>query len=159
MLRNLGPIEIMEYQQNRHPLLFLDIVNEVEPGIRATATKNFTYNEWFFPSHFADEPVVPGFVTIECLTQTFLMTFLTQPGLAGMKTAFVEIKNASFRRKIVPGETLRVEANLESFNHGFASGKAFGIVGQEIACELGLTIAIPEILNSRLPGSRGRQTS
>jgi 3-hydroxyacyl-[acyl-carrier-protein] dehydratase len=158
MLKNLGPIEIMKYQQNRHPLLFLDTILEVEPGIRASGTKNFTYNEWFFPSHFEDEPVVPGFVTIECLTQTFLMTILTQPGLAGMKTAFVEIKNASFRRKIVPGETLTVEANLESFSHGLASGKAFGSVGQELACELDLTIAVPEILTSRLPGSRRKET-
>ena len=151
MLTNLGPIEIMKYQQNRHPLLFLDLVLEVEPLIRAKALKNFSFNEWFFPAHFEDEPVVPGFVLIESMTQTFLMTFLTNPEFAGRKTAFVEVSQARFLRKVIPGETLVMEADLSTFSHGIAEGRVVAKVQDQLACEVQLKIAIPEILKSRLP--------
>ena len=51
---NIGAYEIQQYQQNRYPLFFLDVVEEVIPGEYVRAKKNFTYDEWFFPAHFAD---------------------------------------------------------------------------------------------------------
>lgn len=69
ILTNLDVGEIQQYQQNRYPLLFVDKITESKPGEYAKGYKNFTYNEWFFPAHFADEPNVPGFVQIEALTQ------------------------------------------------------------------------------------------
>lgn len=74
-----------KYQQNRYPCFFVDKIVEAVPGEYAKGYKNFTYNEWFFPAHFEDEPNVPGFVQIETLTQVFLMTFLTFPENKGKK--------------------------------------------------------------------------
>lgn len=98
ILRNLGSFEIQEYQQNRYPCFFLDFLTEAVPGKSAKGYKNFTFNEWFFPAHFVDEPNVPGFVQIETLTQMFLMTFLTVPENKGKKTGFVAINNAMFKK-------------------------------------------------------------
>jgi 3-hydroxyacyl-[acyl-carrier-protein] dehydratase len=156
VLENLGPVEIMKYQQNRHPLLYLDLVLLAEPGKRATAIKNFSYNEWFFPAHFQDEPVVPGFILIEALTQTFLMTFLTDSSLAGRKTAFVEISQAKFMKKVIPGDQLLIEARLDSINHGLAKGFVTSSVNEIEVCAMSLSIAIPDILNARLPKSKGK---
>lgn len=94
---------IKECQRNRHPLLFVDYVYDVIPGQSASAIKCFSYNEWFFPAHFDDEPTVPGFIQIEALVQTFIMTFLSQADLRGEKTNFLDISSVKFRRKIVPG--------------------------------------------------------
>ena len=65
ILKSLDIIDIQQYQQNKHPLLFIDYVEEVTVGKNAKGFKNFTYNEWFFPAHFEDEPNVPGFVQIK----------------------------------------------------------------------------------------------
>ncbi|MFA5196346.1 MAG: UDP-3-O-[3-hydroxymyristoyl] N-acetylglucosamine deacetylase, partial [Bacteroidales bacterium] len=67
IIKNLDAYVIQQYQQNRYPLLFIDYVEEVVPGKSAKGHKNFTFNEWFFPAHFADEPNVPGFIQIEAL--------------------------------------------------------------------------------------------
>ena len=77
VITNLDAMAIQKYQQNRYPSLFIDFVEEAIPGKSAKGHKNFSYNEWYFPAHFADEPNVPGFVQVEALTQMFLMTFLT----------------------------------------------------------------------------------
>lgn len=144
-LTHIDAYGIQQYQQNRYPLLFVDEIEEAVPGKSAKGHKNFTYNEWFFPAHFADEPNVPGFVQIEALTQVFLMTFLTIPEHQGKKTGFIEVRSR-FRKKIVPGDRLDVEAELHSFKRGLAKGGARGYVNGEFACEAELQIAIPDVM-------------
>ena len=149
-LTNLGPIEIQQYQQNRFPCFFIDLIEEAVPGKSARGYKNFTYNEWFFPAHFEDEPNVPGFVQIETMAQVFLMTFLTIPENKGKKAAAVTSK-AQFKKKIVPGDKLEIKAELYSYNRGLARGKSVGYLNGEVACSVELTVAIPDIMNSFIP--------
>ena len=132
---------------------WVDEILEALPGKSAKGYKNFTYNEWFFPAHFEDEPNVPGFVQIEALTQVFLMTFLTIPEYKGKKTGFIEVKSR-FRKKIVPGNRLDMEAELHSFKRGLARGISKGYVDGELACEAELQIAIPDVMVAFRPASR-----
>lgn len=150
VLKNLDPIEIQKYQQNRFPCFFLDCITEAVPGKSARGYKCFTYNEWFFPAHFEDEPNVPGFVQIETMAQAFLMTFLTLPGNEGKKAAAVQSK-ARFKMKIVPGMRLDLSAELDSYTRGLAKGRVVGMVDGEIACQLEITAAIPNIMNAFMP--------
>lgn len=46
--------EIMEILPHRHPFLLIDTVEEVEPGVRAVAKKNVTFNEPFLPVDFRE---------------------------------------------------------------------------------------------------------
>lgn len=150
VLKNLGPIEIQKYQQNRFPCFFIDCIEEAVPGKFAKGYKNFTYNEWFFPGHFEDEPNVPGFVQIETLAQVFLMTFLTIPGNEGLKPAALTIK-AKFRQKIIPGHRLDIVAELASYRRGVAIGHSVGYIAGEFACQVELTVGIPDIINQFIP--------
>lgn len=151
VLRDLNAHDIQKYQQNRYPLLFIDFVEEAIPGKSAKGHKNFTFNEWYFPAHFEDEPSVPGFIQIEALTQLFLMTFLTLPGNKGKKTGFISVENAKFKRKIIPGERLDIEAELSSYRRGLAKGLSKGYIKGELACSAELVIAIPDVLNQYRP--------
>ena len=144
-------IGIQECQRNRHPLLFVDQIKEAIPGKSAIGIKCFSFNEWFFPAHFDDEPNVPGFIQVECLVQTFIMTFLCMNEYKGMKTNFVSIDKVKFKRKIVPGESLDIEARLESFKRGIAKGHARSFVKGEPACSAEFIVTIPDILNSFKP--------
>ena len=153
IIYNLDSYEIQKYQQNRYPCFFVDKIEEVLPGKYAKGYKNFTYNEWFFPAHFEDEPNVPGFIQVETLTQVFLMTFLTIPEYKAKKTAFVSINNARFKRKIIPGDKLNIYAELKSFKRGFAKGIVNGYINEELACYIELEIAIPYIVKKFLPNA------
>lgn len=144
---------LLQHQRNRYPVLLIDQIISLEPGQRATGLKCFTYNEWFFPGHFDDEPNVPGFVQIECLTQTFIMTFLCMDEYKGMKTNFVSLNNVKFKRKIVPGETLITEASLQSFKRGVAIGSVTSSVNGSAACSGDFVVAVPDVLNRFKPKS------
>jgi len=156
---NLGAYEIQQYQQNRYPLFFLDVVEEAKPGEYVRARKNFTYNEWYFPAHFADEPNVPGFVQLECLAQTFIMTFLTIPEHKGKKTAFLNVNNLRMRRQIVPGDTMILEAHLNKFKRGVAEGHVEATVNGERALEVDMKVGLPDVMQEFIPQSRGGITT
>jgi len=147
----LDIIDIIKHQRNRYPVLLIDKVVDLKPGESAVGIKNFTYNEWFFPGHFDDEPNVPGFVQVEALVQAFILTFLSLPEYSGMKTNFTNIDNIKFKRKIVPGDTLRSLANLKSFKRGLAKGNAVGYVDDELAVSADFTVIVPDVFNKFFP--------
>jgi 3-hydroxyacyl-[acyl-carrier-protein] dehydratase len=152
-LQRLNVPDILAHQQNRFPLLFVDRIDELIPGESAIGIKNFTYNEWFFPAHFEGDPSVPGFVLIESLVQTFIMTFLSIPENKGKQTSFVKLDNAVFKRKIIPGDQLIVNATLKSFKRGIAIGDASGFVDHELAVRAEFVIALPDVVAKFRPTS------
>lgn len=154
VLNNLDAIEIQKYQQNRYPCFFIDFLEEVVVGKSARGYKNFSFNEWFFPAHFPDEPNVPGFIQVEMLTQVFLMTFLTYPEYKGKKTGFVSIDGANFKKKIVPGNRVDMIATLDSFRHGLAKGSVKGFINDELACQIKLTVTIPDVMLGFIPNGK-----
>ena len=147
-------VGIQQYQRNRYPLLFVDQIRGVSPGKYAEGVKVFTFNEWFFPAHFDDDPNVPGFVQIESLVQTFIMTFLTLDEYKGKKTSFISADNVKFKRKIIPGERLDIKASLKSLRRGIAIGSANSFVNDEPACSADFMIGIPDILNQFKPKAK-----
>ena len=146
----LNAYDIQQFQQNRYPLLFVDEITDYVPGKYAKGHKCFTYNEWYFPAHFQDEPNVPGFIQVEALAQVFIMSFLTLPEYKGKKSAFLVVE-CNFRKKIVPGTRIDVEANLSYFKRGLAKGTSVGYIDEEITCDARLEIAVPDILRQYLP--------
>ena len=150
MYRNIDAFEIQKFQQNRYPLLFIDYVEEAIAGKSAKGHKNFSFNEWYFPAHFEDEPNVPGFVQVEALTQMFLMSFLTLPGNEWMKTACIKT-TTEFKEKIIPGDRLDIVSELHSYKRGLAKGCSIGYLRGKIACKAELIIAIPDVMRSFRP--------
>ncbi len=146
-------VEILKSQRNRYPLLFVDRILNVQPGVSAIGKKNFTYNEWFFPAHYEDDPNVPGFILIEALVQTFIMTFLSLPEYKGNKTSFLDMDGVKFRKRVIPGDTLKINAELESLKRGIAKGSAEGFVEDRLAVCANFVVAIPSELEKFQPVS------
>lgn len=142
---------IQSCQRNRYPLLFVDKIIEAIPSKSARGIKNFTFNEWYFPAHFDDDPNVPGFVLVECLVQTFLMTFLCMEEYRGMETSFVSINNVKFKKKVVPGDRLEMDARLDSFRRGVAKGHVDAFVDGIFTCSADFVVAITEVLDQYKP--------
>jgi 3-hydroxyacyl-[acyl-carrier-protein] dehydratase len=98
--------QIMEILPHRYPLLLVDRITSLEPGVRAVGYKNITNNEPVFTGHFPGNPLLPGVYMIEALAQLGGCVVL-EPGEFSRKTPYLAgIDAAKFRRPVVPGDTI-----------------------------------------------------
>ncbi len=135
--------KVMEFLPHRYPFLMIDRVVEYEAGERLLAVKNVTYNEPQFTGHFPQNPIMPGVLVIEALAQAtglLSMKTLTDRGEDFGEYYLVGIDKARFKRSVVPGDQLMIEAvfkknkrNIWSFS---ASATVDGelVVSAEIMC-------------------------
>ncbi len=138
----LNTKEIMEIIPHRQPFLLIDTIEELEVGVRAVAKKNVTYNEPFFAGHFPAEPVMPGVLIIEALAQTGAVAILKEESFAGKTAYFAGIKNAKFKRKVQPGDTLMLETEIIKRKGPIGVGNATAYVDGKIVAQAELTFAI-----------------
>ncbi len=140
--------EIKEYLPHRYPFLLVDRVLELEPGKRIRALKNVTVNEPFFQGHFPHYPVMPGVLIVEALAQAAaILSFKTMDRKPDDKTVyyFAGIDGARFKRPIVPGDTLTLEAEILQERRGLVKFSARALVGETLACEADLLCTMRSI--------------
>ncbi len=110
----LDILQIQAFLPHRYPFLLVDKVIECEPGIRLLGVKNVTYNEPFFQGHFPQKPIMPGVLILEALAQAtgLLASETAGDELEGMIYYLVGIDKAKFKRPVVPGDQLMLEARF-----------------------------------------------
>jgi 3-hydroxyacyl-[acyl-carrier-protein] dehydratase len=123
---------------HRYPMLLVDRVLELEPGVRIKALKNVTINEPFFPGHFPHYPVMPGVLIVEALAQaSAIVCYRADPeALAGRKLfMFAGIDDARFKRQVVPGDTLILESTFVKGMRDIGKYAVRATVDGQVACE------------------------
>ena len=134
--------EIMNIIPHRYPFLLIDKVIKIEEN-KITAIKNVTANEYYFQGHFPTEPVMPGVLIIESLAQAgAVAVFLSKDEFKGKIAYFAGINNAKFRRKVVPGDTLRLEVELTKIRGKAGVGYGIAYVDDKKVCEGELTFMV-----------------
>ena len=138
----LGVKEIQEIIPHRHPFLLIDCIEELEPGVRAVGYKAVTFHEDFFRGHFPQEPVMPGVLIVEALAQTGAVAILSVPENKGKVAYFGAINNAKFKKKVVPGDKLKLECEIIKQKGPVGVGKATATVDGKVAVAAELTFMI-----------------
>lgn len=134
--------EIMDIIPHRHPFLLVDTIEELVPGVRAAGKKCVTYDEYYFRGHFPQEPVMPGVLIVEALAQVGAVAVLMQEENKGKLCYFGGIKNCKFRRKVVPGDKLKLEARIIRQKGPLVIGEAVASVDGEVAVKAELSLMI-----------------
>ena len=137
--------QIMEILPHRYPFLLVDRVLTAEPGRFIRAIKNVTMNEPFFVGHFPDFPVMPGVLVVEALAQTAaILSHLTRGTRHDGKSfiLFAAIDRARFRRPVLPGDQLVLEAEVVRIVRGVGKFATRALVDGEVAAEGELMAAI-----------------
>lgn len=128
--------EIKKWLPHRYPFLLVDRVTEITEGESIKAYKNITGNEDVFNGHFPQAPIFPGVMIIEAMAQA--------SGILGFKTIgktpqdgsvylFAGADKVRFRRPVVPGDRLDLEASVVSEKRGIWKFECKASVDGELA--------------------------
>ena len=127
----------------RYPAVLLDGVIEHEPADRLVAVKNVTVNEEFFQGHFPGNPVMPGVLMIETLTQAASVLLLDEDVEgAAVRTVLRGVNNARFRRQVVPGDRLYLDVSIRRRRRQLAAVAAVARVGDHVVAEAELLLGV-----------------
>ncbi|MBI4190565.1 MAG: 3-hydroxyacyl-ACP dehydratase FabZ [Betaproteobacteria bacterium] len=144
--------QILEYLPHRYPFLLVDRVVSCEPGKRIVAVKNVTINEPFFAGHFPHHPVMPGVLIIEALAQAAaILTFSAHNHKADdtLVYYFVGIDKARFKKPVIPGDVLELNAEIKRFARGIWWFSAHARVADQVVTEAELMCTLRPIENSK----------
>jgi beta-hydroxyacyl-ACP dehydratase FabZ len=134
-----SPLDIMAIMRrlpHRYPFLLIDRILKIVPGEEIVALKNVTMNEPFFQGHFPARPVMPGVLIMEALAQAggVLASEIRGPDKQGEIIYFMGMDHVRFRRPVVPGDQLILEARVLKMRSKVAkmAGRAL-VDGQAVA--------------------------
>lgn len=105
--------ELHRLLPHRYPFLLVDRVLEFEKGQRIVAIKNVSLNEPFFQGHYPGDPIMPGVLIVEAMSQVSGLLLGDGSGERGGRTAaLMSLDRVKFRQPVWPGDQLLLEAEL-----------------------------------------------
>jgi 3-hydroxyacyl-[acyl-carrier-protein] dehydratase len=133
--------QIKEIIPHRDPFLLLDEIIELDT-FKASGIKHVTPDEFYFKGHFPGKPVVPGVILVESLAQVGAVIILSHDKYKGKIAYFTGIKNAKFRKSVLPGDTVYLHCEVTRIKGAFGFGKAEAYVNDELVCEAEVSFAV-----------------
>jgi 3-hydroxyacyl-[acyl-carrier-protein] dehydratase len=141
------PLEIEDIKAilpHRAPFLLLDRILELEPDRRIAGLKNVTANERYFIAGPGGLPTMPASILTEAMAQVGAVLILIRPENRGRLVYFMGIDRVRYRRPVVAGDQMRLEAEVVRMRSRMGSLRGRALVDGKLACEGEMTFALGE---------------
>lgn len=127
--------QIQKILPHRYPFILVDKIVELESNRRAVGIKNVTFNEHFFQGHFPGQPVMPAVLQIEAMAQVGGMLLLRKMENINKLAFILSVDKVKFRKTVVPGDQLRIEAEAVRVKSRTGEVKAVATVEDKVVSE------------------------
>jgi UDP-3-O-[3-hydroxymyristoyl] N-acetylglucosamine deacetylase/3-hydroxyacyl-[acyl-carrier-protein] dehydratase len=131
---------VMRILPHRFPFLLVDKIIHLELDKKIVGVKSVSMNEPFFTGHFPGHPVFPGVLILETMAQTGCILLVNSS--PGKLAYFMQINNAKFRKTVLPGDQMVIEAEMTSKKSKVASFSAKVYVDNYLVAEADFMAAI-----------------
>ena len=94
-----------------------------------------TINEYYFQGHYPGMPIMPGVIIIETMAQAGAVILLSHEDYKNSIPYFAGINKFRFKRKVLPGDTLKMEIEIIKLRGSIGIGQGKAFVDNELAAE------------------------
>ena len=140
--KSLTAEQITEILPHRYPFALVDRIIDHEPGSWAVGRKCVSMDEPFFQGHFPGKPIMPGVLIIEALAQTGAVAALSLPENKGKLALFGGIKNARFKKPVIPGDVLELRCAMIKSKGPVGVAEAEALVDGNVVTRAEITFSI-----------------
>lgn len=126
-------------------MLLVDRILEVnEDHTKCRGLKNVTMNEAFFQGHYPGKPIMPGVLILESMAQVGAVIMMLDMKTKGADVVPLigAIDNVKFKRVVVPGDQLIVDAEIMWMRGSVGKLHAVGSVDGEMAATMEMTFKL-----------------
>jgi len=137
---------IHQFLKHTPPILLVDKIIELKPGIECVTSLKLNNDKWFFKCHYPDYPVMPGSLLLEAMSQTMTMIITSMDKFNeewGGILLLSSIGNVKFRKEALPGLELLMTAKVDSFKRGIVKGIIHCESEGVMICSCDMVIIIP----------------
>ena len=134
--------DILGILPHRHPFILVDRIVECNDVDWIVGIKNVAANEPCFQGHFPGMPIFPGVLQLEAMAQTAGILLNKVLKSEGKVAFYLGVDGAKFRRMVVPGDQVRMEAELTKVRGSIGRLTAKAYVDGELAAEGEFTFAL-----------------
>ena len=127
--------QIQKVLPHRYPMLMVDRIIEIVGDERVVGIKNCTINEQYFQGHYPGTPIMPGVLIVESMAQLAGVLLLRKLEHTGQVAVLISMNKVRLRRPVVPGDQIRLEAEIVKAKGRRAHVKCRASVGGEAAGE------------------------
>ncbi|TES55756.1 beta-hydroxyacyl-ACP dehydratase [Halalkalibacterium halodurans] len=145
MDQNLSYEQVRSLLPQKHPFIFIDTVEQIEPDNRIVCVKNLTGNEWYVPGHFPDQTVFPGVLLVEAMAQSGILLYkLSQEDISSTEKQQFLLSGVKVRflNPAVPGNQIRIETEYVKMTANAGIVTSTGWVGESKIAKADITLAI-----------------
>ena len=141
--RTLNREQVLAVLPHRPPMLFIDTVSRLIPGVEIMASFRVEPDLPAFAGHFPDQPILPGVYAVEAMAQAADILMMTTRRYEGKLPLFAEVRRARFRRKILPRDVMDIHACLirERAEVGIVTCQGQVFVQGELAADAEIVLA------------------
>ncbi|RAP31389.1 hypothetical protein DID76_02825 [Candidatus Marinamargulisbacteria bacterium SCGC AG-414-C22] len=137
-LNNTTPLsinDIISILPHKHPFILIDKIIEIQNRKFIVGIKNITINEPYFQGHFSENPIMPGSMILETLSQVGSILFLIDPEYKGRYSYFTALDKIEFHKNVQPGDQLRCEMEVSKIKENEIKMLAHASVDGQTVCK------------------------
>ncbi len=137
--------EVMNVLPHRYPFLMVDRIIGFEGDNKCRGIKNVSMNEPYFQGHFPNHPIMPGVLQLEAMAQVASVLTMRMPEHQGKIGYFLSANNVKWRKPVLPGDTLVIEAEMTKSKRSIAMAVGRCYVNGKIVSEADLMFNVVDV--------------
>tara|TARA_Y100001958_G_C21204959_1_gene531171 strand:- start:572 stop:1009 length:438 start_codon:yes stop_codon:yes gene_type:complete len=126
----------------RKPFLMLDKVTNFKRNKSCIGHKKVKLKDWFFKSHFIDEPVMPGTLQIEAMLQTTVYLIYKSLNKVNERCIITNI-STKLQNKINKTGNLKIYSKIIKIKKGTFQCESFILFNKKMTCSGKFFFIIP----------------
>ena len=143
IINNHDPI-VGKYLKHTPPILLVDEIVDVQNKEYCLAKSNFDSEKWFFKCHYPGNPIMPGSLLMELMSQvmTIAVTSEKNDNSHKLQTVISQVEKIKFSRPVFPNIEIMTYAEIKTVKRSVIKGSAWCKSNNELICECEMVLVL-----------------